>query len=89
MVAARAQCIFIKLLYQVYLYTSLGCGVASDILVASSLCVGLSKSRTGFKRLVNFIISAPSLNSVAPHRTDGLIHLLMAYAINTSESHAQ
>lgn len=50
----------------VYLYTSLGAGVASDVLVAVSLCAGLMKTRTGFKK------------------ADSLIHILMAYAINTS-----
>ncbi|KAJ3574445.1 hypothetical protein NP233_g1761 [Leucocoprinus birnbaumii] len=39
----------------VYLYVSLGSGVAADILVAVSLCVALSKTRSGFKKADNLI----------------------------------
>lgn len=43
-----------------FLYGSLGSGVAVDVLIAASLCVGLSKTRTGFKgtdNLVNILMA--------------------------------
>ncbi|KAF9445714.1 hypothetical protein P691DRAFT_762259 [Macrolepiota fuliginosa MF-IS2] len=52
-------------LISVYLYTSLATGVAADLLIAISLCVGLMRTRTGFKRtdsLVN-ILMAYSINT--------------------------
>jgi len=48
---------FAKISY--LMYSALGSGVAADILIAGSLCISLSRSRTGFKKtdtLVNLLI---------------------------------
>jgi len=38
-----------------FLYTGLASGVAADVLIATSLCVSLSRRRTGFKRTNSLI----------------------------------
>jgi hypothetical protein len=53
------------------MYTSLGCAVAADIIIASALCTSLSRSRTGFKTtdslvtiLMMYAINASVLTTV-------------------------
>ena len=66
------------------MYISLSTAVISDIVIAATLCVTLSKSRTGFKKSVTLSQNDTEVNHVLL-RTDTIVNLLMMYAVNSSK----
>jgi hypothetical protein len=62
--------------------------VAADILIAASLCIALSRSRTGFKKCCcQFLYLILHETDDSCSRTESAINVMMMYTINTSAFH--
>ncbi|KIM34900.1 hypothetical protein M413DRAFT_32922 [Hebeloma cylindrosporum] len=64
------------------LYTSFGCAVVADTLIAVSLCTLLVRSRTGFKRY-GYSYTPIFIDLYLSSSTDSIVTMLMAFTINT------
>ena len=66
-------------------YLALGGLVLADILIATSICVLLYRSRSGFKSYVLLLVFSLCKILSMEIRSDSLINTLMLYSINTGE----
>ena len=70
------------------IYISLASIVVVDVLIATSICVLLYRSRSGFKSYVLLLFFSSLGKKIEHHnRSNSLVNTLMLYSINTGELH--